>query len=279
MTYEMPSHASMNGRRISSVALSGTDHGLRTPLEAPPSIAAPQVGAATAKMGAGPPRTLAISGMHQFHKADVDDDDIWINGDDQQANDDMEANEHTADQERVTTGPPKSEQDYFHAISLINSVAGNEPWTGACDGGLDAAALEVVFPSPAGMAQGAQGALGHPQAKEETTTPTSDPGFLGPTPTLRAGAARGRPQPRGWGPSQQASPKEVRGSAWSRGKGGHRRPSPGLHQHAAAPYHLGTRAAARTGAATESERSSKTQASHAGGSEPPGASRGSRSPS
>ena len=179
----------------------------------------------------------------------------------------------------VTTGPPKSEQDYFHAISLINSVAGNEPWTGACDGGLDAAALEVVFPSPAGMAQGAQGALGHPQAKEETTTPTSDPGFLGPTPTLRAGAARGRPQPRGRGPSQQASPKEVRGSAWSRGKGGHRRPSPGLHQHAAAPYHLGTRAAARTGAATESERSSKTQASHAGGSEPPGASRGSRSPS
>ena len=149
----------------------------------------------------------------------------------------------------------------------------------SCGGGLDAAALEVVFPSPAGMAQGAQGALGHPQAKEETTTPTSDPGFLGPTPTLRAGAARGRPQPRGRGPSQQASPKEVMGSAWSRGKGGHRRPSPGLHQHAAAPYHLGTRAAARTGAATESERSSKTQASHAGGSEPPGASRGSRSPS
>ena len=114
-------------------------------------------------------------------------------------------------------------------------------------------ALEVVFPSPAGMAQGAQGALGHPQAKEETTTPTSDPGFLGPTPTLRAGAARGRPQPRGRGPSQQASPKEVRGSAWSRGKGGHRRPSPGLHQHAAAPYHLGTRAAARTGAAPASD--------------------------
>ena len=34
-----------------------------------------------------------------------------------------------------------------------------------CDGGLDAAALEVVFPSPAGMTQGA---LGHPKAEEET---------------------------------------------------------------------------------------------------------------
>ena len=101
-----------------------------------------------------------------------------------------------------------------------------------------------IYPLPAGMAE------------EGTTTTALDPGLLGPTPTWRVGAARGHPQPRGKGPSQQASPKEVRGSAWSRGKGGHRRPSPGLHQHAAAPYHLGTRAAARTGAATESERSS-----------------------
>ena len=62
----------------------------------------------------------------------------------------------------TATGPPKSEQDYFAAISLINSVAQSETWTGACDGGpskraqwrfggLGKRALEVAYPPfPAG---------------------------------------------------------------------------------------------------------------------------------
>ena len=170
----------------------------------------------------------------------------------------------------TTAGPPESEQDYLLAISSMNSIAGGESWTGACDGGLDRRALEVTYPASTGAAKSRTQAT----ARERTQA-----GVLGSAYPSQVRAARGRSPASREGADQQPSFGGVSGSA---GAGGKRAPGV-LFQ--AQPLHgrssLGSGApVVAAAAAWNATAASKTHASQhaASGSEPPVRSGGSRAP-